>query len=106
MTPTHSPDEPDSQPRHPGKDEPVLPPLRTGVRVLLFALGGLFLLLGIVGVALPVVPQIVPLALGVSLLSLASDRLNRRLRAFVMHRWPNAWLGIQRVRSWLHRRLS
>ena len=88
------------------EQEPELPPLRTGVRILLFALGGLFLLLGIIGVLLPVVPQIVPLALGAALLSLASDRLNRRLRAFVMRRWPNAWRRIQRVQAWLHHRLS
>lgn len=102
----HSHDEPDNQPQHPGEEESELPPLRIGVRILLFALGALSLMVGLVAGWLPLVPAIVLIPLGVALLSLASNRLNRRLRIFIMHRWPNAWLRIQRVRSWLHHRLS
>ena len=86
--------------------EPELPPLRTGVRILLFALGAFLLFIGLVAGWLPLIPAAVLVPLGLALLSLASDRLNRRLRAFVMRRWPNAWRRIQRVQAWMHRRLS
>ena len=87
-------------------DEPDLPPLRAGVRILLFAVGTFLVLFGIVFGPLPLIPAVVLVPLGVALLSLASNRLNQRLRSFVMHRWPNAWRRIQRLRAWLHRRLS
>jgi len=86
--------------------ETDLPPLRIGVRILLFALGTLLVLFGLVFGPLPLIPAVVLVPAGVALLSLASDRLNRRLRVFVMRRWPNAWHRIQKVRAWLHRRLS
>ncbi|MCY3931038.1 MAG: hypothetical protein OXH70_04930 [Acidobacteria bacterium] len=97
---------PDPQPRQLVEDEHELPPLRIGVRVLLFALGALLVLFGIIFGPLPGIPAIVLVPAGVALLSLASKRLNQRLRAFVIRRWPNAWHRIQRVRAWLHRRLS
>ncbi|MYA07712.1 MAG: hypothetical protein F4060_16865 [Holophagales bacterium] len=83
-----------------------LPPLRVGVRILLFALGSLLVLFGLIFGPLPLIPAIVLVPAGVALLSLASNRLNLRLRAFIMRRWPNAWHRIQGVRAWLHRRLS
>jgi len=92
------------QPDHPGDEE--LPPLRVGVRILLFALGSFLVLFGLIFGPLPLIPAIVLVPAGVALLSLASNRLNRRLRAFIMRRWPNAWHRIQKVRAWLHRRLS
>ncbi len=97
---------PDLQPRHFVEDEPELPPLRIGVRILLFALGSFLVLFGLIFGPLPLIPAIVLVPAGLALLSLASNRLNFRLRAFVRNRWPNAWLRIQRVRAWLHRRLS
>ena len=96
----------DLQPQHHTESEPELPPLRMGVRILLFALGVFLVLFGLVFGPLPLIPAVVLVPLGVALLSLASDRLNRRLRTFIMRRWPNAWQRIQRVRAWLHRRLS
>ncbi len=104
VPPTESNPDPPSPPLV--EQEPELPPLRIGVRILLFGLGALLLLVGLVAGWLPGIPAIVLIPLGVALLSLASDRLNRRLRVFVMHRWPNAWQRIQRVRAWLHGRLS
>ena len=94
----------DLQPGRSADEE--LPPLGVGVRILLFALGTFLVLFGLIFGPLPVIPAIVLVPAGVALLSLASNRLNLRLRAFVMHRWPNAWDRIQRVRAWLHRRLS
>lgn len=94
----------DQQPRH--TTEPDLPPLRIGVRILLFALGTFLLLFGLIFGPLPLIPAIVLVPAGLALLSLASNRLNLRLRAFIMRRWPDAWHRIQRVRAWLHRRLS
>ncbi len=95
---------PDLQSRSVADEE--LPPLHPGVRILLFAVGAFLVLFGLIFGPLPLIPAIVLVPLGLALLSLASDRLNRRLRAFVMRRWPNAWQRIQRVRAWLHRRLS
>lgn len=94
------------QPPHLVEGEPDLPPLRVGMRLLLFALGAFLVFVGLIFGPLPLVPAVVLVPLGVALLSLASNRLNLRLRAFFMHRWPNAWQRIQRVRAWLHRRLS
>ena len=96
--------EPEHQPRHIA--EPDLPPLGIGVRILLFALGTFLVLFGLIFGPLPLIPAIVLVPAGVALLSLASNRLNLRLRAFVLRRWPNAWHRIQRLRAWLHRRLS
>jgi len=96
-----------SQPLPPHRlDEPDLPRLAIGVRILLFTLGAFLVLFGLIFGPLPLIPAVVLVPLGIALLSLASDRLNRRLRAFVMRRWPGAWRRIQRVRAWLHRRLS
>ena len=83
-----------------------LPPLRAGVRILLFAAGAFLVLFGLIFGPLPLIPAIVLVPAGVALLSLASDRLNRRLRILIIRRWPNAWKRIHRVRAWLHRRLS
>ena len=100
------------QPEHPPEPEPLLladeelPPLGAGVRILLFAAGAFLVLFGLIFGPLPLIPAVVLVPLGVALLSLASNRLNLRLRAFVVRRWPNAWQRIQRVRAWLHRRLS
>lgn len=95
---------PDLQPDRSADEE--LPPLRVGIRILLFALGSFLVLFGLIFGPLPGIPAIVLVPAGAALLSLASNRLNLRLRAFVMHRWPNTWFRIQRVRAWLHRRLS
>lgn len=89
----------------PSTDE-ELPALRVGVRILLFALGSFLVLFGLIFGPLPLIPAVVLVPAGVALLSLASNRLNLRLRAFIMRRWPNAWHRIQKVRAWLHRRLS
>lgn len=106
MTVPQTEHQPDPQPQPATEAEPDLPPLPLVVRILLFALGTILVLVGIVFGPLPLVPAIVLVPLGAALLSLASNRLNRRLRAFVMRRWPNAWQRIQRVRAWLHSRLS
>lgn len=106
MTVPQSEQHPDLHEHHLPDAEAELPPLRVGVRILLFVLGGLLLVIGWAGVVLPLVPAIVLVPLGAALLTLASDRLNRRLRAFVMRRWPSGWQRVQHFRAWLHHRLS
>ena len=96
----------DIRPSHLAESEADLPPLRISVRILLFALGTFLVLFGVIFGPLPGIPFLILVPAGVALLSLASNRLNLRLRAFIMRRWPNAWHRIQSVRAWLHRRLS
>jgi len=85
--------------------ELTAPTIRRGVRLLLFLGGGLSILVGLVGLALPIIPQTVPLALGVALLSLASERVYGRLQT-LLARWPRIWRTIQAVRHRLERWLS
>lgn len=75
------------------------------MRLLLFVIGGFLVLIGLVGLALPVVPQTIPLALGITLLSLASERIYRHLQSF-FQRWPGLWRRIQALRRRLENRLS
>ncbi|MEM6704100.1 MAG: hypothetical protein AAF690_15385 [Acidobacteriota bacterium] len=93
---------------HERRDEttgPLDPPLPTWVRALLFALGSLLVLVGLVALALPVVPQALPLAAGAALLSLASDRLYLFLRTR-LRRWPWLWRPLRSFRIQVHRLLS
>ena len=82
-----------------------LGPLPQGIRLTLFLVGSVLLLIGLVGLALPVVPQTIPLALGIAILSLASEWVHKRLRRLFV-RWPSAWRRIQAVRRRLHDWLS
>lgn len=96
------------------KQDPDSPPsaappsatIRRGTRLLLSVAGALLVLVGLVGLALPIVPQTVPLALGIALLSLASDRIYGHLQT-LLGRWPRAWRTIQalrrRLENWLSR---
>ena len=77
-----------------------------GTRLMVFVVGGLFLLIGLIGLALPIIPQTIPLTLGIALLSLASERVYRYLQT-LLGRWPRVWRTIQalrhRLESWLSR---
>lgn len=103
------PDEPGRESPDRGSPEPGdvrAPSIPRVSRLVLFAVGGLLLFIGLVGLALPVIPQTIPLALGVALLSLASERVHRYLKS-ILHRWPRIWRTIQafrnRLESWLSR---
>ena len=73
-----------------------------GVRLILFLAGAFFLAIGLIGLALPAIPQMVPLVLGLGLLSLASrtidDWIHRRLE-----RWPRADAAVHEVQHKLER---
>ena len=60
---------PGVQPPHLVQDEPDLPPLRVGVRILLFALGSFLVLFGLIFGPLPLIPAVVLVPAGVALLS-------------------------------------
>jgi uncharacterized membrane protein YbaN (DUF454 family) len=85
--------------------EEILEPLPLATRIAMWIVGSIFLLLGLIGLALPVVPQAVPLALGVAFLSLASERFYALLVKNV-ERWPRLAHQLARLRATLHRWLS
>ncbi len=84
---------------------PLEPPLPHWLRVLLFVVGSVLLLIGLVGLALPVIPQTIPLAAGAALLSLASDAFYRFLRTR-LRRFPWLWKPIRGFRRRAHRLFS
>ena len=85
--------------------EETLKPLPTTTRVAIWIAGSVFLLVGLIGLALPVIPQAVPLALGAALLSLASERFYSLLVKNV-ERWPRLAHRLAQLRATLHRWLS
>lgn len=80
-------------------------PLPRWLRVLLTLVGTTFLLIGIVMLAIPVLPQVWAFALAAVCFSVASQSvwrwLERRLR-----RWPRLHTRACSLRSWLLDRLS
>lgn len=91
---------------HGSKSEaPRLEPLPRGIRFALFLVGAVFVGIGLVGLALPVVPQVIPLILGAAVLSLASEALHRRLQN-LLEPWPSAAERFRRVRNRLHQMFS
>jgi uncharacterized membrane protein (Fun14 family) len=92
------------QPDRPSHEE-ALEPLPPATRIALWIVGTVLLLIGLVGLALPVVPQAVPLAIGAAFLSLASERFYGLLVRNV-ERWPRLAQHLVRLRHRLHRLLS
>jgi uncharacterized membrane protein YbaN (DUF454 family) len=76
------------------------------LRVAVLAIGWLLVLIGIVGLFLPVLQGGLSLALGFALLSIASQTVHLWLRG-LMGRWPKLWRRMEklrrRLRGWLHR---
>ena len=85
------------KPRH-------LPPLPLGIRITLLFVGWLLILLGIVGLFLPVLQGVLFLFAGVAVVSLASRRMHVWLRARFA-RWPRGWRRLEKLRRAIHRRL-
>ena len=54
-------------------------------RIFFLLGGGLCLLLGLIGLALPVIPQVPFLVLGVLLLARGSDRLRKKVRSLPLY---------------------
>jgi len=91
--------------RAPPDPDEILEPLPPTTRIAIWIVGSVFLLIGLIGLALPVIPQAVPLALGAALLSLASERFYTLLVKNV-ERWPRLAHHLARLRARLHRWLS
>jgi uncharacterized membrane protein YbaN (DUF454 family) len=76
------------------------------LRVAVLVVGWLLVLLGIVGLFLPVLQGGLALALGFALLSIASPTVHLWLRG-LMGRWPKLWRRMEklrrRLRGWLSR---
>ena len=88
-------------------DAPVeeLGPLPTPVRIVVYFLGWLLLLIGILGLALPGIQGILTIIVGAALLSLASEAAHRQVRS-VLRRWPSMDRRMEQFRARLHRFFS
>lgn len=82
-----------------------LPQLPLGTRVLLHAVGGSLVVLGIAGLVLPGLQGVLLILAGAAVLSLASAVVHRWLR-LLFTRWPGGWKRVERLRRWLHDKLS
>ena len=94
----------DAKPQGDGSLEPAtrpLEPLPTPVRVVFFLAGSVLVILGLVALALPVVPQAIPLGAGAALLSLASDKVYLALKTR-LRRWPWIWKPVRAFRRKAH----
>jgi hypothetical protein len=82
-------------------------PLSFGVRIAVLTLGWICVVLGVVGLFLPILQGGLFLAIGFALLSLASQWVHLKLRR-IFGRWPGIWKRLERFRrkihGWLHRR--
>ena len=92
-------------PRHQRRRFQALP-LPLWVRFTVLGLGWFLVVIGVVGLFLPILQGGLSLALGFALLSLASQSFHLWLRR-VMGRWPGLWKRMERLRrrthGWLHR---
>lgn len=81
-------------------------PLPFWLRIVANGVGWLLVLLGIVGLFLPILQGTLSLALGFALLSISSQWFHLKLRGW-MGRWPRVWKKMERLRrrmhGWLHR---
>ncbi len=81
-------------------------PLPLWARVLVISMGWILIVLGVVGLFLPVLQGGLSLALGLALLSISSQTVHLKLRGW-MGRWPGLWKRMEKIRrkmrGWLHR---
>lgn len=82
-----------------------LEPLSPWLRWLLVALGSVALIIGLIGLALPIVPQAIPLLFAVTALSLASEGFWRQMER-LLGRWPGLRARVVKLRHRAHRALS
>jgi uncharacterized membrane protein len=99
--PDRGPEPPESEP----PDTLHLRPLPPATRVVLWILGGLLFAIGVIGLALPIFPQTIPLLLGLAILSLASRRVHDWMER-LLNRWPQARRVMRDLRKRVHDRLS
>ena len=84
--------------RHPPSALPL------GWRIFFTIAGWLLVLVGIAGLALPGIQGFLTIALGLALLSVASETAYWVLR-WAFHRWPRGWRKIETMRRRLFRRI-
>lgn len=80
-------------------------PLPFWLRVIVLGVGWLLILIGILGLFLPVLQGGISLALGFALLSVASQTVHLWLRG-LMGRWPRIWRRMEKLRRRFRRALS
>lgn len=101
----------DQDARHQGldslqDDEPLqLPELSIGIRITLMVLGWFMVLLGIVGIFLPVLQGFAFIFIGLVMLSIASERVHAWLERSLQRR-PSIQQRYQRLRQRLHEKFS
>jgi hypothetical protein len=102
--PPEAPPVPEAAPHEapPDEEEAPLPAL---LRVPLYFAGWLFLLVGVVGLALPGIQGVLTLVLGASLLSVASEATHRWLRR-LLRPFPKGAHHFERVRARVRKWLS
>jgi hypothetical protein len=76
-------------------------PLPFWLRLASICIGWLLIVIGIVGLFLPVLQGGISLALGLALLSISSQWVHLKLRG-LMGRWPGIWRRMERLRRKLH----
>jgi len=81
------------------------PKLPLWLRISMLAAGWLLVLLGIVGIFLPILQGGLSLLLGLALLSIASQKVHLKLRSW-MRRWPAGWRRMEKLRRRIHRWLA
>jgi uncharacterized membrane protein YbaN (DUF454 family) len=97
---------PDEKPDHHHTfKRPHLPSLHIGVRIVLLAVGWVVLALGFAGLLLPGLQGILLIILGAAVLSVASERVHRALKA-LLHRWPRVSERLDHFRHSLHDKLT
>lgn len=79
-------------------------PLPTWLRLSVIAVGWMLILLGIVGLFLPILQGGLMLALGLAMLSIASQTIHLWFRS-VMGRWPRIWKRLEKLRRKIHFKL-
>lgn len=79
-------------------------PLSLTTRVLLHTAGWILVAVGIAGLVLPGIQGVLTGALGLALISVASQSVHRWLRER-FRRWPKAWRRMERFRRRIERRL-
>ena len=80
------------------------PPLSLPVRIALHVVGWALVAVGLAGLVLPGIQGILTGALGLALVSVASDNVHRWLRS-ALRRWPWVWDRVERFRHRIHDRL-
>jgi len=80
-------------------------PLPFWLRAIVLVVGWLLILIGILGLFLPVLQGGLSLALGFALLSVASQTVHLWLRG-LMGRWPRLWRRMETLRRRFRRALS